>query len=1086
MEQEKKWQEPQQLQERLPLTPRNADEAHWDWDLLTGEVYFAPRWWSMLGYAVDELPAVATLWASLCHPDDAQNFHEALTQVQAGRDDLFQLEHRLKHKDGQYLPVFARAHIRRNTQGKATRLSGFNRDLTAHKWFEAQLHETEGRYRALVEWSPFGVGVHQRGLVVYANPAALAILGASSAEALIGTPIMDRVHPDFRQMALERVATSLSSNTPMAWQTEKLLRMDGSVVQVEIQGTPISHLGEPAIQVTFIDITQRMQSVASLRESESRFRALTELTSDWYWEQDDQCRFIHISDNYPANGRLATANCLGLKRWELPHTGVTEEQWTQHRRLLQARQTFHEFEMQRPGRDGGWVWISVSGVPIFDDQGIFQGYWGMGRDITERKNAENSVKESQAQYQYLVEWSSVALSVHQNGRIAYVNPAAMRLWGAARPEDLIGTPIEARFHPQYRASTLERLRAMSDKGQHAPMREAKFLKLDGRSIDVETQGLPIQYRGQPAIQISFQDITARKQIENTLRESEDRFRTLTQLSSDWYWEQDENYRFVLLSGDVAAGTGLSSQDHIGKTHWDLPALNLSDADWVRHRSALEALQEFRDFEIRRPDSALRMHWSSVSGTPMFDSHGVFKGYRGIGRDVTTQKQAADQIHRLAFYDALTGLPNRRFLLERLKKAVQINARHHLRGALLFIDLDNFKTLNDTLGHDVGDVLLQQVAARLVACVREVDTVARLGGDEFVVVLEDLDWDKIDAATQADAVGQKILAALNVPYRLAGREHRSSPSIGITLLSSSVSGVDDLLKQADLAMYQAKAAGRNTLRFFDVAMQCEVDSRVALESDLRDGLQGGEELVLHFQPIVGVDGLTTGAEALVRWQQPMRGLVMPEEFVPLAEATGLILPLGRWVMQQACEQLVAWAQQPQTAHLTLAVNVSARELREPEFVAHVIRCLNQTGATPGRLRLELTESVLAHRVDDIIVKMNALRSHGVGFSLDDFGTGYSSLSYLKQLPLDLLKIDRSFVRDVLTDPNDAAIARTIVALGQSLGLSVMAEGVETEEQRAFLAASGCLAYQGHLFGHPMPIDQFEAFLARFEISQETRM
>ncbi len=801
MEHEKQCQEPQRLQERLQLTPRDADEAHWDWDLVTGEVYFAPRWWSMLGYAVDELPATSTLWASFCHPDDAQIFDQTLTQALAGSDEFFQLEYRLRRKQGQYLPVFARAHIRRNAQGKATRLSGFNRDLTAHKWFEAQLHETEGRYRALVEWSPFGVGVHQRGLVVYANPAALSILGARDASELIGTPIMDRVHPDFRQMALERVSTSLSSNTPMAWQAEKLLRMDGSVVQVEIQGTPISHLGEPAIQVTFIDTTARMQSVASLRESEARFRALTELTSDWYWEQDDQCRFIHVSDNYPANGKLATANCIGLKRWELPHTGVSDEQWAQHRRLLQARQTFHEFEMQRPGRDGGWVWVSVSGVPIFDSQGIFQGYWGMGRDITERKNAENSVKESQAQYQYLVEWSSVALSVHQNGRIAYVNPAAMRLWGAARLEELVGTPIEARFHPQYRASTLERLRAMSDKGQHAPMREAKFLKLDGRTIDVETQGLPIQYRGQPAIQISFQDITARKQIENTLRESEDRFRTLTQLSSDWYWEQDENYRFVLLSGDVATGTGLSSQDHIGKTHWDLPALNLSDADWVRHRNALDAHQEFRDFEIRRPDSALRMHWSSVSGTPMFDSHGVFKGYRGIGRDVTIQKQAADQIHRLAFYDALTGLLNRRGFEEQSASCISRPLVSALPVALVLADLDHFKSVNDTHGHAAGDAAIRAFAIACKGSLRRTDLVGRYGGEEFVIFLPGADEVAAEAITTEIS---RRLAAAPAPDGL------EFPTVSYGISSTPIAGstLAQLIHTADGALYQAKAAGRN--------------------------------------------------------------------------------------------------------------------------------------------------------------------------------------------------------------------------------------------------------------------------------------
>lgn len=815
----------------------------------------------------------------------------------------------------------------------------------------------------------------------------------------------------------------------------------------------------------------------SLRSSEARFRALTKLTSDWYWEQDAQFRFVHMGDGLPADSRLGLEDFTGATPWELPHAGVSDLQWASHRAALAARQTFHEFEMQRPTRVGGWVWISVSGVPIVDAQGEFKGYWGVGRDITSRKAAEKNLRESQNQYQELVEWAPLGLSVHQNGRIVYVNPAAMRMWGAAVTSELLGTRVQARFHPQASESEGARMQAILLKGLHASVRQSKYLRLDGRAIDVETQAMPISFGGAPAVLISFQDISARKLTETTLRDSEDRFRILTQLSSDWYWEQDQHHRFVMLSGAVTASTGLNTLDCIGKTHWELPAINLTEVDWNRHRKTLGAHQEFRDFEIRWPDTNGRMHWSSISGTAMFNAAGGFKGYRGVGRDVTPQKLAADQIHRLAFYDSLTGLPNRRLLQEQLKKSIQMNSRHGVRGALLFIDLDNFKTLNDTLGHDVGDVLLQQVAQRLGNCVRESDTVARLGGDEFVVVLDDLDGDALDAASHSEAIGKKILNALNAPYRLAGREHRSSPSIGITLMGDAVQSVDDLLKQADLAMYQAKAAGRNTLRFFDVAMQSDVDSRVAMESDLRDGLQGGEELELHFQPMVDLLGHVTGAEALVRWRQPLRGLVMPTEFIPLAEATGLILPLGRWVLNTACEQLALWACDPTTSHLSLAVNVSARQLHEPDFVTQVASILERTGAPAHCLRLELTETVLVHRVEDIIAKMKELRTMGVGFSLDDFGTGYSSLNYLKQLPLDLLKIDHSFVQDVLTDSNDAAIARTIVGLGHSLGLTVVAEGVETAEQRTFLASIGCFSYQGFLFAKPLPIAKFNAYVAQ---------
>jgi diguanylate cyclase (GGDEF)-like protein/PAS domain S-box-containing protein len=436
------------------------------------------------------------------------------------------------------------------------------------------------------------------------------------------------------------------------------------------------------------------------------------------------------------------------------------------------------------------------------------------------------------------------------------------------------------------------------------------------------------------------------------------------------------------------------------------------------------------------------------------------------QDITERKAAAGEIAQLAFYDTLTRLPNRRLLSDRLQQALATAMRTRRKGSLLFIDLDNFKQLNDTFGHDQGDLLLKQVAERLVANVREIDTVGRFGGDEFLVVLEDLGEDPVEAARHTEMVGYKILDSLNRPYTLSGREHYSSPSIGITLFAEPGDTVDELLKRADMAMYQAKAAGRNVIRFFDPEIQTLVTARAALESDLRQSVVRGE-LLLHYQVQVDVGGSAIGAEALVRWNHPVRGMVMPGEFIPLAEETGLILPLGQWVLDAACRQLVEWSAQPKRAHWTIAVNVSSRQFRHPEFVDQVLEVIERTGADPHKLKLELTESVLLEEVEHTISKMTLLRSRGLRFSLDDFGTGFSSLSYLKRLPLDQLKIDQSFVRDVLTDPNDAAIARAIVSLAQSLGLTVIAEGVETEAQRDFLASEGCQAYQGYLFGRPGP-------------------
>ncbi|MEC5160385.1 MULTISPECIES: EAL domain-containing protein [unclassified Janthinobacterium] len=466
---------------------------------------------------------------------------------------------------------------------------------------------------------------------------------------------------------------------------------------------------------------------------------------------------------------------------------------------------------------------------------------------------------------------------------------------------------------------------------------------------------------------------------------------------------------------------------------------------------------------------VEVRWTLVS-----EDDGRPKAIMSIDTDITERKAAEREIQYLAFYDALTGLPNRRLMLDRLLHAMAVSGRARRTGALLFIDLDNFKTLNDTLGHDQGDLLLQQVASRLQAAVYDSDTVARFGGDEFVVMVEELSRDRVVAAAQTTTIGERLLLALNQPYLLKGGAHHSSCSIGATLFEHD-GDVGELLKRADLAMYQAKAAGRNTLRFFDPQMQVAVHARVALEADLRQGLQR-DEFYLHYQPQLGEGGRITGAEALVRWRHPQRGVVSPAAFIPLAEETGLILALGQWVLETACAQLVAWSEWPATARLSVAVNVSARQLRHPDFVADVLAVLASSGADPALLKLELTESLLVDDVEVTIAKMVALKGRGVGFSLDDFGTGYSSLSYLKRLPLEQLKIDQSFVADVLTDPNDAAIVRTIVALGQSLGLSVMAEGVETEAQRDFLLSHGCGAYQGYLLSRPLSAEQFHAFIA----------
>ncbi|MFT3847954.1 MAG: EAL domain-containing protein [Propionivibrio sp.] len=576
----------------------------------------------------------------------------------------------------------------------------------------------------------------------------------------------------------------------------------------------------------------------------------------------------------------------------------------------------------------------------------------------------------------------------------------------------------------------------------------------------------------------FEDITEKRHAADQLRLAA----TVFENTADAVMITDVAHDIVAVNRGFQLITGYSQEEALGRNASLVkPVIDGRDAYETIVRSLAEQRRWQGEILNRRKNGEVFPVEMTV--TAVVGRSGLVERHVAVFNDVTFRKAAEEEIRKLAFYDTLTRLPNRRLMLDRLGRALTSSARHHRHGALMLIDLDNFKTLNDTLGHDVGDQLLLEVANRLQSCIRKGDTVARMGGDEFVVVLEELDSGGL-AAMQAESVARKIQNLLNEPYlldlALPGEtanlgSHRCTSSIGIALFIDNSVGVDELMKRADTAMYQAKAAGRNTMRFFDPEMQAAVNARAVLEVDLRRAIEE-RQFVLYYQPQLDADNRVIGGEALLRWQHPRRGLVGPNEFIRTAEDTGLIIPIGQWVLETACEQLAAWSKRPQTAQLSLALNVSARQFHNVDFIFHVVSALERTGANPQRLKLELTESLLLDDVEDVIDKMNMLKELGAGFSLDDFGTGYSSLAYLKRLPLDQLKIDRSFVRDVLTDANDASIARTVVVLAQNLGLSVIAEGVETEGQRDFLIENGCRAFQGYLFSRPLPLADFETYVS----------
>ena len=920
------------------------------------------------------------------------------------------------------------------------------------------------------------------GMFVDANEEWLRLTGFSRAE-VVGQQVMDDRHWQDNDSRVAAMAQLIKSGKLRDFDATLTMK-NGDPRLVRLNASLIEASSEPHILVYVKDVTSERMSDDALRSGELALAQANE-------RLNGQLRLFELTESLAKVGHWMASPGGQTITWSKGLHGIVGLQPGPPITLAQSRSRIHvddlpSFLVARGRMDGAPIefrlwhadgtlrWVRSSMHRQINHEGAAVDF-GLLQDITSERSVTNALQEKLEFIQKIT--SQIPDIVFQYQARAqgghwfpFVSEAVRKILHIA-PEDAARDArlIFNTIHPDDRDDVFRSMKESSFAGGNWS-HEFRVKLDDGvvrwllghASSRSEADGALVSYG-------LITDITERKLAEARLKESEARFRSLTDLSSDWYWEIDDQFRFTRFEGCWQGKSVITLQDLIGKTRWDLGAMNLTEEDWAAHRATLEAHLQFKDFEIQRLATVGQSYWISLSGSPVFDAQGRFLGFRGIGRDITTRKLAEDETQRLAFYDTLTGLPNRRLVIDRLNQSLTSSVRSHRHGALLFIDLDNFKDLNDTLGHDVGDQLLQQVANRLVTCLREGDTAGRFGGDEFVVMLEGLSDLPSDAASQAELVAEKILGRLNMPYDLLGKQHSSTPSIGITLFSGNQLGTEELFKRADVAMYQAKSAGRNTLRFYDPQMQAAVMTRAALDADLRQGIQR-QELLLHYQPVVDTAGRVSGLEALLRWQHPSRGLVSPDEFITLAEQTGLILPIGLWVLQAACKQLVAWSKRPHTRALTLAVNVSARQFRQPDFVAQVMATLDDTGANPQHLKLELTESVLLSDVEDAIRKMSTLRGRGVRFALDDFGTGYSSLSYLKRLPLDQLKIDQSFVRDVLTDPNDAAIVRTILALAHSMDLTAVAEGVETEGQRQFLLSNGCTVFQGYLFGRPVPSEQ----------------
>lgn len=820
-------------------------------------------------------------------------------------------------------------------------------------------------------------------------------------------------------------------------------------------------------------IEDQQAVTAELSNSRLRTQRILESITDAFFTLNREWRFTYLNKEAEMLLRRNRAALLGKNVCQEFKEAIGSTFDREFHRALHenASMTFEDFYSPLA------KWFEVHVYPSEEGLAVYF------RDITERKRSETEREKLYQEKLLLLESTGKGIyGIDLEGRCTFINSAAARMLGYP-VSDLLGQHMHTLTHDRhadgsiYLAEQCAILQTLqTQRPSHAD--DEIFWRKDGKRLPVEFTSHPIIEGGKTTgTVVIFSDITQRKDAELARKEADARIReqaSLLDKAKDAIIVRSINHRIQFWNQGAERLYGWTLEEVSGKS---IENLLYDDSTAFDEAMQLVLRNDEWNGELtqRRKDGSTLItesHWTLVR-----NDKGQPQSILTINTDITQRKAAENEIHHLAFYDSLTQLPNRQLLLDRLQQALAASVRSHNMGALLFIDLDNFKTLNDTLGHDIGDLLLRQAAPRLVSCVRESDTVARLGGDEFVIVLTgDLSLHSHEAVAQIKMVCERILAAFNEPFHLGAYEHHSTPSIGVALFNDQPTTLDELLKRADLAMYQAKASGRNTMCFFDPDMQEVVNVRVVLESELRKGLEKSEFL-LHYQPQVDSNGYVTGVEALVRWQHSRRGLLPPAEFIPHAEESGLIYPLGHWVLEAACTQLSAWSERPETARLNMAINVSPRQFRHPDFVEQVFSALDHTGANPRKLKLELTENLLVHNVEDIIAKMILLKTRGVGFALDDFGTGYSSLYYLKRLPLGWLKIDQSFIRDVLTDPHDATIVRAILVLAKSMGLSVIAEGVETNAQKSFLSQHGCDAYQGYLFSRPLTFEQFEVFYSR---------
>lgn len=1057
----------------------------WNWDVVNDVLEWDDELYELYGVRRDQFRAAYEAWASTVLPEDLVRCHEEVRAALAGEKD-FDTEFRIRLGDGSVRVLRGVATVRRDAAGTPLRMIGMNWDVTAQHEAQEALRKSEQRFRNLFETSRHGI-VYAKldGGILEANPAYQTMLGYTLDE-LRGLSFKALTPEKWRDMEDDIIATRIMVYGYADEYEKEYIRKDGSVFPIAVRGWLIrDDDGHPAgLWGVVRDISER-------KESEARINALLK-QQQAIFDAADYSIIATSPDGIITTFNRAAERMLGYRADEMVGLATPavlhDMAETRERAKALTRELGYPVEgfdvyvaKARSGepdmrewtyvrKDGSRVPVLLSVTAMRDDEGNIEGFMGIASDISERKRQEDAFRQSEQNLNRAQAVAQVG-SWHLDLQAATLtwSDQTYQIFGLPKGQPLSYDAFLERIHPEDRevvnAAWEHALLGEPYDIEHRVVvnGEIKWLR-ERAELVFDEEGHPLGGTG------TVQDVTERKQLLERL-ELSDRVFTFT---GEAIMITDVDNRILSVNHAFTRLTGYTLDEVKGQNP-HLLSSGRHDLEFYREMWAHILEHGHWEGEIwdRRKDGSQYPKWLSIDAIRQ-SSGGKVLNYVAVFSDLTQRKAQEAYTHHIAYHDALTGLPNRVLFHDRLRQAIAEARREEARLALLFIDLDRFKDINDTQGHHIGDQVLQQVGERLLECVRESDTVARLGGDEFVIILP-----LIRRSGEAAMVAEKVQQQVARPISVEQQTFLVTPSIGIGVFPDDGESVEVLMKNADVAMYNAKHSGRNNFQFFTPEMNRAAHERVLVEQHLRRALQHGE-FELHYQPKVEIaSGRVIGCEALVRWNHPDWGMVSPARFIPVAEETGLIVPLGEWIMHAAAEQGAKWAWQGM--EMQVAVNVSGRQFRDRELAAKVEAILAQSGLSHARYELEITESTLVDDIEHAGESLRAFKAMDLSLAIDDFGTGYSSLSYLKTFEIDKLKIDQSFIRDIHQDPDDAAIVRAVVSLAHELGLKVIAEGVEDEKQLQFLRGLGCDIAQGYYFARPLPAREFERF---YEKNRET--